>query len=338
MTRKILAYLTAVLCIYILLLPCYALDDADMPEQATLSANRMRFDAETGDFLADGNVTITAGELTVTAPEGSGNVDRREVNFNEGITASGKWYGDKLDLHAGKLLLSFQDIPTCKFQDNIRGSLGTMRLDAERLTITGIGGIDEPSGNDRQTKFWIVMARNLEDTSRGLSFGADSVEGVLVSGDLYELTAKKGVWLKGKPKSQGDAVSLRGDNALYSLERGSVVVSGHVTAIQGGRTLKSDSVVYFPEQNRVEALGGLTRRTDTGAVSADRAEITIDLSRERKPKKDVKDTGTQTSTKNNTNTRQTIKLETRPQTKTQKTTTSTTKSQPKTQTGKTRRK
>ena len=253
-----------------------------MPDTATLSANRMRFDAQTGDFLADGNVTITAGELNVNAPVGSGNVDRREINFDEGITASGKWMGDKVDLKAGKLLLTFADVPTCRFQNGVKGGVGTMRLDADRLTLTGAGGITDPTPQDRQTKFWLTKARSLEDTSRGLSFGADSVEGVIREGELYDLTAKKGVWLKGKPKAKGDSVSIQGDNALYSLERGSVVLSGHVVAVQGGRTLKSDSVVYFPDQNRVEALGGLTRKTDTGAVSADRAEITIDLSRERK--------------------------------------------------------
>ena len=262
---------------------CFALDAEDqLPETATLSANRMRFDAQTGDFLAEGNVTITAGELRVVAPIGSGNVDRREVHFDEGITALGKWYGDKVDIKAGKLLLTFSDIPSCKFQNGVKGGVGTMKLDADRLTITGTGGITDPTPQDRQTKFWLTKVRNLEDTSRGLSFGADSVEGIIRNGDLYDLTAKKGVWLKGKPKAKGDAVSIKGDNALYSLARGSVVLSGHVVAIQGGRTLKSDSVVYFPEQNRVEALGGLTRRTDSGAVSADRAEITIDLSRERK--------------------------------------------------------
>lgn len=281
MTRKITSYLTIIFCLYFIL-PCYALDGSSMPDQATLSANRMRFDAETGDFLADGNVIITAGDLKLTAPEGSGNVDSRIVNFDKGITASGKWYGDKVDLKAGRVSLSFQDIPSCKFQGGVKGSMGTMKLDADRLTITGAGGFDQPSGKDTQTKFWIVNARNLEDSSRGLSFGAASVEGLLRAGDLHELTAKKSVWLKGKPKSQGDPVSLKGDNALYSLARGSVVVSGHVVAIQGGRTLKSDSVVYFPDQNRVEALGGLTRRTQSGAVSSDRAEITIDINRERK--------------------------------------------------------
>ncbi|MBR1657053.1 MAG: hypothetical protein IJ697_01120 [Synergistaceae bacterium] len=284
MTRKLSAYILVITCLCFAQ-PALAVDESVMPDQATLSANRMRFDAETGDFIADGNVSITAGELRLTAPEGSGNVDSRVVNFDKGITASGKWYGDKVNLKAGKVSLSFQDVPSCKFQNGVKGSMGTMKLDADRLTITGTGGIDKPSGNDTRTRFWINKARNIEDSARGLSFGADSVEGLLKAGDLHELTAKKDVWLKGKPKANGDPVSLKGDNALYSLERGSVVVSGHVTAVQGGRTLRSDSVVYFPDQNRVEALGGLTRKTETGEVNSDRAEITIDINRERKQQK-----------------------------------------------------
>lgn len=281
MTRKIFALIAVISCL-ILAAECYAIDGSSMPDQATLSANRMRFDAETGDFLADGNVIITAGDLRLTAPEGSGNVDKRIVNFDKGIVASGKWYGDKVDLRAGKVSLSFADIPSCNFLGGVKGSMGTMKLDADRLRITGAGGLDRPSGNDTQTKFWLTNARNIEDGSRGLRFGADSVEGLLRAGDLHELTAKRSVWLKGRPTSQEEPVSLKGDNALYSLARGSVVVSGHVVAVQGGRTLKSDSVVYFPDQNRVEALGGLTRKTEGGKPASDRAEITIDITRERK--------------------------------------------------------
>ena len=276
--KKLLLSMIILLCSCF---PSLAIDER-LPDTATLSANRMRFDAQTGDFLADGNVTITAGDLNVNAPVGSGNVDRREINFDEGITASGRWYGDKVDLKAGKLLLSFADVPSCKFQGGVRGGFGTVRLDADRLTITGAGGITTPTPQDRQTKFWVVNVRNLQDTSRGLSFGATSVEGILRGGELYDITAKKGVWIKGKPNAKEETVSLKGDNALYSLERGSVVVSGHVVAVQGGRTLRSDSIVYFPAQNRVEALGGYTRKRQGGTVSADRAEITIDLSRERR--------------------------------------------------------
>ena len=260
----------------------YAIDET-LPDTATLSANRMRFDSETGDFLADGDVTITAGELQVDAPIGTGNIDTKIIDFDRGIKASGKWQGDKVDIKAGRLLLSFSDIPTCRFQNGVKGGIGALYLDADRLTLTGMGGLGDPTPKDMQTKFSLAKVRSMEDRSRGMTFGADSVEGVLRAGELYDLTAKRGVWLKGRPKANEAPVSLRGDNALYSLERGSVVVSGHVTAIQGGRTLKSDSVVYFPDLNRVEALGGLTRTSD-GTMNQDRAEITIDLSRERNAK------------------------------------------------------
>jgi len=270
---------TAVALIFCLITPAYSIGEDDLPDTATLSANRMRFDAQTGDFLADGNVIIQAGDLKVEAPEGSGNVDRREVNFDKGITASGKWQGDKINLLAGQLALAFNDVPTCKFRNGVKGGYGPMKIDSDALTIVGVGGFQEPTKSDTHTRFTIANVRNLEDTSQGLSFSANSVQGLLMNGEVQEMTADKKISIKGKPKGKGEAVSLKGDHAVYSLERESVVVSGHVVAVQGGRTLRSDSVVYFPKQNRVEALGGLTREKN-GVVSADRAEITIDLSRE----------------------------------------------------------
>ena len=288
MIKKFLIVIALCPC---LIIPAFALDEDELPDTATLSANRMRFDAQTGDFLADGEVRITAGDLNVEAPTGSGNIDRREVNFDKGITAYGKWQGDNIDLRAGQLALSFNEVPTCNFRNGVRGGYGPMKIDSDALMIVGIGGFQEPTAADTHTRFIIANVRNLEDSSQGLTFSANSVEGMLMNGEVQELTADKKISIKGRPKAKGEAVSLKGDRAVYSNERGSVVVSGHVTAVQGGRTLKSDSVVYFPGENRVEALGGLTREKD-GIVSADRAEITIDLSRENtsgltqpKPKK-----------------------------------------------------
>ena len=282
MPRKILLLVIFSRLFFCYIPASYAIDE-NLPERATLAANRMRFDAETGDFLADGDVTITAGELKIDAPEGSGNVGNRIINFDRGIKAYGRWQGDTVDIRAGKLLLTFDDVPVCRFQNGVKGGIGSMYLDADRLTLTGVGGLGDPTPKDMQTKFSLAKVRSIEDRSRGMSFSAESVEGVLRAGELYDLTAKRGVRLRGKPKANEAPVNLRGDNALYSLERGSVVVSGHVTAVQGGRTLKSDSVVYFPDLNRVEALGGLTRTTE-GTMNQDRAEITIDLTRERNAK------------------------------------------------------
>ena len=311
-SRSIFKIFAAVaICLCLISSAAYSLDDDDMPDTATLSANRMRFDAQTGDFLADGEVRIQAGDLNVEAPIGTGNIDRREVNFDKGITASGKWQGDKIDLKAGQLALTFNDVPTCRFRNGVKGGYGPMRIDSDGLTIIGVGGIQAPTAADTKTKFTIAGVRNLEDVSQGLSFSASSVEGLLMNGEVQEMTADQNISIKGKPKGKGEAVSLKGDKAVYSLERESVVVSGHVVAVQGGRTLRSDSVVYFPKQNRVEALGGLTREKD-GVVSADRAEITIDLKRENtsgfsKPKQETK---VETKETNSSGKKQELKINT----------------------------
>ena len=270
----------------------------NLPDKVTLSANRMRFDSQTGDFLAEGNVIIKAGELTVTAPKGTGNVERQEIFFNSGIKAYGKWQGDKIDLNANKVELSLHDDPVCRLEGNVKGGFATAKFDADKVTLIGTGGItglSQPSNRNNQTKFWVVNARNLEDTAKKIAFGAGNIEGVIRRGTLQDLTAKKNVWLKGRPGaskaknssqklSSNEPVNLRGDNAVYSLARGSVVLTGNVSAVQGGRTLKSDTLVYFPDQNRVEAMGGLVSRRD-GAVDTERAEITIDLSAEKQPEK-----------------------------------------------------
>lgn len=255
-------------------------ETSGLPDKASLSANRMRFDSKTGDFLAAGNVVIQADGLTVMSPRGTGNIKRREVLFDEGVTASGDWQGDRIDLRAGSIELSFGEPPVCKITQGVRGGLGTIALDADRMTLIGRGGLSGASGEDRQTKLWLVNVRRVEDRSKGIAFGAGSVEGLLREGVLLSMTAKSKVWIKGRPNSGGDAVSLSGDRAVYSEERGSVVLSGNVRAVQKGRTLTSDSLVYFPDENRVEALGGVVSRS--GTVSADRATITIDLSQEPK--------------------------------------------------------
>ncbi len=257
-----------------------------MPEKAKLSANRMRFDSQTGDFIAVGNVLIQVEGLTVNAEKGTGNVQRREIRFDDGIVASGDWLGDKINLKAGSVVLNFSGLPSCHITKGVKGNFGTLYFDSDRVMIKGQGGlgVEASSSQDRKTQIWLTEVRRLEDRSMGIAFGASTVEGTLQDGVLASMKANSKVWLEGRPVGDGVPVSIKSDSALYSDERGSVVLSGNVKAVQKGRTLTSSSIVYFPDQNRVEAIGGVTKK-QKDVVSADRATITIDLSQERKPSK-----------------------------------------------------
>lgn len=220
-----------------------AVESAELPDEARLSADRMRFDARTGDFLANGNVVIQVDGLNVHAPRGTGNVKQKEVRFSEGIVASGDWQGEWVDLKAGTIALSFGQ-PAYTVEKGVVGSLGKLRIDADSVSLKG-------------AHLTALNVRRLEDREAGMVFSAKEVQGTLKNGVLVDLTAKKDVRLQGRPNKGGDTVDLRGDMAVYSVERGSVVLSGNVRAVQKGRELTSQSVVYFPQNNRIEALGGV---------------------------------------------------------------------------------
>jgi lipopolysaccharide export system protein LptA len=73
-------------------------------------------------------------------------------------------------------------------------------------------------------------------------------------------------------------MDIHGDAAVYSVERGSVVLSGNVRAVQKSRVLTAQSLVYFPSDNRIEAIGGFAPGdAKRGAVPV---RITIDLNAE----------------------------------------------------------
>ena len=233
---------------------------AEAPDEAQLSADRMRFDSRSGYFEATGNVVIKADGLTVRAPQGTGNVKNKEIHFTEGIVASGDWQGEWIDLVAGSISLYFAQTPTYTVEGGVKGDLGRIYVDADKLYMKGV---------DISAK----GVRRLEDRETDVAFGAEDVFGTLVDGVLTSMTAKSKVWLQGRPNSLGDMVDIRGDTAVYSVERGSVVLSGNVRAVQQGRSLTAQSLVYFPSNNRIDALGDSTLSSP--------ARITIDLNRER---------------------------------------------------------
>ncbi|NLL36310.1 MAG: hypothetical protein GX256_02165 [Fretibacterium sp.] len=279
--------LRSVLLSFCLLLPFLLLPPAKAEEalkEASLSANRMRFDSNTGDFLAVGNVVIKADGLTLVSPQGKGNVQRKEVLFEEGVVASGDWRGEHVELSAGSVTLLFGDNPSCKLVGSVKGRVGMLSLDADRFMLKALEDLPGHSP-EAVIQLWFAGVRRLEDKARGIVFGAETMEGQLKDGVLLSMKAAGKVWLEGREVSGGEPVNIRGDTALYSEDRGSVVLNGNVRAVQKGRVLTSNSIVYFPDQNRVEAIGGLSKKD--GITGTERATITIDLSQEprKTPKK-----------------------------------------------------
>jgi len=231
----------------------------DLPDQAQLSADVMLFNTETGDFSASGNVVIEADGLTAHAPLGRGNVQNREVHFSDGITVSGVWRGDWIDLSAESVSLFFNQTPTYIAEGMVNGILGKIYLDVDKFYMKG-------------ADFSALNVRRLEDRELQIALSAERVSGIIEDGTLASFTAEERVWLDGQPRAGSGPVDIRGDRAVYSVERGSVVMSGNVRAVQQGRVLTAGSLVYFPDSNRIDAYGD---------ARGGPASITIDMNQER---------------------------------------------------------
>ena len=235
---------------------------AEIPDDAQITADRMRFDSQSGDFLASGNVVVQAGGLTAHAPRGTGNINNKEVHFTEGVLVSGDWQGDWVDLSSWTVSIFFSQTPTYIAEGDVKGEFGKIWIDADKLYMKG-------------ENISALNVRRLEDREKDVTFGGQDVKGILKKGVLSSMTAQHAVWLRGRPNSEGEMVDIQGDTAVYSVERGSVVVSGSAKAVQKGRTITSRSLVYFPDTNRFEAVGGIVE--GQGAP----ARITIDINQER---------------------------------------------------------
>jgi len=232
---------------------------ASAVDQAQLSADVMLFNTDTGNFSASGNVIMTTDGLTARAPRGSGNVQNRDVHFFDGIEVSGDWRGDWLDISAETVSLFFAQTPTYIAEGAVNGVLGQIHMDVDKFYMKG-------------ADFAALNVRRLEDREMQIALRADRVDGAIDGGSLSNFIARGRVWLDGQPRAGGGGpVEIRGDRAVYSVERGSVVISGNVTAVQQGRILTAGSVVYFPDSNRIDAYGD----------SPDsRVRITIDIPQE----------------------------------------------------------
>jgi lipopolysaccharide export system protein LptA len=242
---------------------------AAMPDEAQLSADRMRFDSQSGDYLAVGNVLIRAGGLAVHAQRGTGNVRNKEIRFSEGIVASGDWQGQRIDLAAGSISLFFAQTPTYIAENGVKGKIGKISIDVDKFYMKG-------------ADFSALAVRRLEDHEADISFAAENLQGTLVEGVLTTSTAKGNVRLTGRPNPAGEMMDIHGDTAVYSVERGSVVLSGNVRAVQKSRVLTAQSLVYFPNDNRIEAMGGYPPEGTKGGAAPVR--ITIDLNEEKSNK------------------------------------------------------
>jgi lipopolysaccharide export system protein LptA len=161
---------------------------------------------------------------------------------NKTITASG---GVKLS-NAGERLAAETVIWSMGSENysasgNVVGEFETYSLDADKISRN-------------QETFFAENIRNYTDIKRRITLSAAKAEGVINVGEVVELVADGQVAIT-MPDSGGAVTKVTGDKGIFSVARGTLVVSGNTTITQAGRNLSSENIVYDLDSGRVDAIG-----------------------------------------------------------------------------------
>ena len=111
---------------------------------------------------------------------------------------------------------------------------------------------DEVARNGEQ--FWAQNIRRYEDRTRRIGISASKASGLLRRGSVIELISS-GSFVLNLADRKGAVTTITGDKGVYSQDRGTLVITGGVRAIQEGRSLSAGSIVYHLDSGRLEALG-----------------------------------------------------------------------------------
>jgi lipopolysaccharide assembly outer membrane protein LptD (OstA) len=228
-------------------------------DEISLTSDTMKYDLEAGRFYADGNVTIKGRDITIIATHATGHMSSKVFNLSGNVTVNGTWNGDNVKLSMMSATAEFSAQPVYTLESGVSGSLGKINIDCDYLQMVGDN----------------ITAKNvhkLQDQKTGVVFSAENIKGKIDKGELVESEANGNIVIKGAPGKRGGNVEIRGRKALYSLGRGTVVVSGGVSATQNKRTLNTDNLVYIPATNRIEAI-----------KDSNRPRITVNIDDEKAP-------------------------------------------------------
>lgn len=210
--------------------------------EVSLTSDRMNYDVEAGRFVAEGNVVIKGHGLTLTAERGEGFIDKQTFNIAGNIIVSGVWRGDEVNLSAKSAAASMGAPATYTLESEISGNIGNIYIDCSYLQMVGDDVV-------------VRNVRKLQDTKSGMTFIADNAKAKILNQQFEQVEASGNLTFIGIPGKTGEVVVVRGKMAVYSVQRGTVVVSGGVTAVQNKRTIRAESIIYFPKTNRLEAVG-----------------------------------------------------------------------------------
>jgi len=234
-----------------------------------LTSDILIYDPASRLVRAEGNVRLERQGLDLKASFAEG--DPAGERFRAWGSVRAHWKEQKMDLSAEEVSLVDQ-IPRRVLAS---GQVLLVRPQ-ERLAASSIewvfapspeyvakGGVKAEAPNRileaaeagrKSDRFWAREVTRFEDKGEKITLKAGQIEAFTEGDGLKDLSATGQVYavLAGP---EGNPVRLRGDRLLYSKGKGTVTLVGNAEAVQSGRSVRSESLLYDLATRRIEAQG-----------------------------------------------------------------------------------
>lgn len=242
-------------------------------EKATMAADNISYNINTKKAKASGNVVITKEGATLWGDAADGNVETSEFNLRGNVR--GKFPQKNADLIAESLkwkkaandkngiIEAFVNVRLTRGSADrlnaqyVRWESGTENYRARgRVDAVSLGKVIKAEEVGRLNgKFWGRKVTRYEDKTKNISLAADVVDGELRGDHIKEVIASGSVVIDYIDKA-GLKTVVKGNKAVYSKERGTVVISGSASAVRSdGKVVTADSLVLYEETKNIEAIG-----------------------------------------------------------------------------------
>ena len=239
----------------------------------TLVADSMRFDPNTNLITAEGNVHITNPDGEVFGDFGSGNTDGNNIEMRGNVRGNYRdrdggvinFSCDSVEIvgrdNSDRIITAMGGVELFKANDALSANRVVWYSGVQRYSASGevIGefeaySIDADDVSREENSFSARNVRRFYERTRNITMSASRVDGILSGEEIVETTADGGVVIT-MPDSNGVMTRATGAKGIYSVARGTVVLSGGATVTQQGRVLNSNEIVYFLDSGQFNAQG-----------------------------------------------------------------------------------
>ena len=244
--------------------------------KASLTADRLDYNPQTNRIDARGNVHMTRPDGELFGDSGTGTTDGRRFQLDGNV--KGHFSNEGLDIICAHIVLVTEgtnparrtitasgDVELTRREqgeDKITAQVVSWELDRDVYRAMGdvIGNytryyVDADEVSRDGERFAARGIRRYNDRERNVTMSASRASGTLgPDGAIRELVAEGNVVLN-TPDEKGTISRITGDKGVFSVARGTLVISGNAMANQSGRNLHAESIVYHLDSERIEAIG-----------------------------------------------------------------------------------